>query len=227
LPFSKWCEFAHKKFGGSHVKKDFEIMNAYFEKPNYYYEISDPSILFQSHEEYQRPGFTDKKWKLLNLSDKELNCKTVMDLGCNAGWIGDECLNHKALGVDGVDYNWRYLEEARMKGYGKTYLEDLDDFNFEKQYDIVLCLAVFHYVRDKEKLLEKIASATKEMFILEIPVNSLEIEALVLHDTGKCKYFIPSFPLIDYWLRKYFNNYELSESIAPDNSKRFIFKCYK
>ena len=224
LPFPVWRTYADIKFGGSHIKADFDAMNRYFEPPKHYYDIADPGILFQHHEKYQRVGFTDEKWKLLELGN--LSGKTVIDLGCNAGWIGSDCFAAGASEVDGVDYNWRYLEEARAAGI-ITHLTYMDDFEFEKQYDITLCLAVFHYVRDKEKLLAKIAAATKELFVLEVPISKIEKPALELHDTGKCEYFIPSLPLIVKWLHKYFEKVEDRESVAPDNSHRLIFRCYK
>lgn len=225
LPFPKWQEYSEKKFGKKIGVNDFNILNKHFEAPANYYEISDPEILFVDNAVYQRTGLTDKKCKLLDLPN--LSDKTVIDLGCNSGWVGRECLNMGAKSVDGVDYNWRYLEEARQTGFNKMYLSDLDNFEFEKKYDIVLCLAVFHYVRDKEKLLAKIAAATKEMFVLEMPISKLTEPVLEFYDTGKCKYFIPSMKLLDYWLNKYFSAFEYKPSVAPDNSLRFIFKCYK
>jgi hypothetical protein len=226
LPFDVWQNYAGIKFGGSHIKRDFDHLNSFFEEPAAFYTISNPDILFTHYEKYQRDGFTDKKWDLLKLGEVDLLNRSVIDLGCNEGWIGRNCLNLMADNVTGVDYNWRYLEIARSQGL-HTELADLDDYEFKKAYDVVIFLAAFHYVRDKELLLEKIAKNTKEMFILEIPVAEDERPILLLHDTGKCKYFIPSLPLILFWLNKYFARVDYWPSVAPDNSKRLIFKCYK
>lgn len=229
LPFKRWKEIAWIKYSKAHSQRDFDYLNNFFEPPAVYYDLADPNMLFVGHDKYQRIGFTDKKWELLKLSTAELKNKNVIDLGCNAGWIGKACLQNGAASADGVDYNWRYLEEARENGLNTT-LSDLDDFEFSKQYDIVLCLAVFHYVKDKEKLLAKIAENTKEIFILEMPVTNQQLEntpLLALYDTGKCEYFIPSLALLDLWLKRYFKSYERWESVAPDKSRRFIFKCYK
>lgn len=226
LPYEQWQKYANIKFGGSNIKRDFTMLNSYFEAPEFSYEITNPDILFTHYEEYQRFGFTDKKWELLKLNEKSLSGRSVIDLGCNEGWIGRSCLELGASPVFGVDYNWRYLEKAREAGL-ETSLCDLDDYEFKQQFDIVICLAVFHYVRDKERLLEKIATNTREMLILEIPIATDERHILLLHDTGKCQYFIPSFSLIEAWILKYFKRYEYYDSIAPDDSKRIIFKCYK
>ena len=226
LDFETWKKYAEMKFGGLHSEKDFTTLNRYFENPGFHYEIKDPGILFVHYEKYQRIGFTDKKWELLDLGQDSLPGKSVIDLGCNEGWIGKNCLDIGASPVFGVDYNWRYLELARSSGLN-VELADLDSFNFKQQFDIVICLAVFHYVRDKERLIEKIAANTKELFILEVPINSNEDKSLSLHDTGKCQYYIPSFHLVEHWILKYFSRFEYKESIAPDNSRRLVFKCYK
>jgi len=229
LPFDIWRKYADIKFGGSHLKADFLKLNGYFENPGFHYELEDPNILFVHYAKYQREGFTDKKWELLKFDEASLSGKSVIDLGCNEGWIGRSCMELGASPVFGVDYNWRYLEIARSSGLD-VELSDLDAFEFKQKFDIVLCLAVFHYVRDKERLLEKIAAATNELFILEVPVTNQQLEnhpVLALYDTGQCQYFIPSLALLDIWLKRYFKSYIKYESVAPDNSRRFIFKCYK
>lgn len=225
IPITRWQELSLKKFGHIPHEKAYHALNGYFEPLDHYYEIADPELLFVHHEKYQRNGFTDKKWELLQLNKHDIKGKHVVDMGCNAGWIGSNCLKLGARSVDGLDYNWRYAEEARMKGLD-TYVIDLDNFETNTIYDVVICLATFHYVRDKEKLIEKIAKMTRKMFILEVPISSSTRKCLELHDTGKCEYYIPSFSLVHYWLTKYFGSYEYKKSIAPDNSSRLIFKAY-
>ena len=226
LPFEVWQQYAGVKFGGSHIRRDFDHLNSFFEAPDAFYTITNPDILFTHYEKYQRDGFTDKKWELLKLSTIDLINRSVIDLGCNEGLIGRNCLKLGADSVTGVDYNWRYLEIARSNGL-ITELCDLDNYEFKRAYDVVIFLAAFHYVRDKELLLEKIFKNTKEMFILEIPIADDERPILLLHDTGQCKYFIPSLSLTLFWLNKYFKRVDYWPSVAPDNSKRLIFKCYK
>lgn len=226
LSYKQWQKYANLKFGGSNIERDFAMLNSYFEAPAFHYDITNPEILFTHYEEYQRLGFTDKKWELLKLDKETLAGKSVIDLGCNEGWIGKNCLDLGAAEVSGVDYNWRYLEKARASGLN-VELQDLDNYEFKQHFDIVVCLAVFHYVEFKMRFIKKIAEATNELFILEIPVSEQEGKMLVLHDTGQCIYFIPTIELITYWLDLYFKKVDISNSVAPDDSKRIIFKCYK
>lgn len=228
IPFTIWKEWVDNKIGGNHKESDYVYLNKFFEAPKHFYTIKDAKELFVTGDLYQRTGFTDKKWELLALKPSDLADKTIIDLGCNSGWIANNCLLNGAKEATGVDYNWRYLDQAREKGIKPIY-SDLDKFEFDKKYDIVICLATFHYVRDKELLLKKIAEATNEMFVLEMPIykDDQDSIALYLHDTTQCQYFIPTIKLIILWLNKYFKNIEISNSVAPDNSFRLIFKCYK
>ena len=204
-----------------------EEWNKFFEAPEFYYRINNPHLLITHHLKYQQTGFTDKKWELLKLTAEDLSGKSVIDLGCNSGWISKNCLDLGAASVLGVDYSWRYLEEARARGVTVRF-STLDEFEFDKQYDIILCLAVFHYIGDKEKFFKKIAEATKEMFILEVPIAQNDDPVLMLHDRGDAgQVFYPSFSLLEIWILKYFNHYEYWPSVSPDNSNRLIFKCYK
>jgi SAM-dependent methyltransferase len=216
-----WLERAYKKYGKPHSEKDWEKMNAYFEPPKEYYEIKDENLLFVHHEPYQRSGLTDKKWKILTVNPKG---KTVFDLGCNSGWIGKYCLERGAKDVLGVDYNWRYLDEARGRGL-RTKLMRLEDISrLNETADITFCLATMHYILDKEKFIREVSEKTKELFVLEIPI--LWEDGLKLGK--KNHYFIPTKDLILEWLNKYFSKVEVvGETPAPDDSRRLAFKAWK
>lgn len=219
-PVGKWLEMAEKKFGKTHSYKDYDQLQKHFEPPAHYYEISDPQVLFAHHEPYQRTGFTDDKWERLQLGD--LTGQTVLDLGCNAGWIGRYCLDAGAKQVVGIDCNWRYLEEARQRGL-ETKLLRLERLSeVEGQFDKVLCLATFHYLTDKEAFIKECARLCRQELILEVPV--LQEPGLKLGP--KNHYYIPTPELVLQWLHKYFAQAQvIGESPAPDDSHRLIFKA--
>lgn len=215
-----WLEWAEKKFGKPHSYKDYDKLQEFFEPPSHYYEIRDYEVLFAHHEPYQRTGLTDEKWRRLKL--RNLTGKTVLDLGCNAGWIGKFCLEAGAARVVGVDCNWRYLEEARQKGVETRLmrLERLEEI--EGQFDYVLCLATFHYLGDKEGFIKECARLARKEFVLEVPV--LQEEGLKLG--AKNHYFIPTKDLVLKWLGENFTKVEVvGTSPAPDDSYRLIFKA--
>lgn len=217
-----WIKQSFKKLGNLPVKRDLDLLTGYFEEPEFhYYEIEDIEKLFVIHDKYQRDGFTDKKIEALHLND--LKGKTVLDCGCNAGLIGKHCLESGALSVTGIDNNWRYLEEAKSNGLIPIYMELEDIKNIKEEFDITYCASTLHYISDKEKFIMKIASRTKEYFVLEIPILQEEGRKLGM----KNFYFIPTKELVLFWLNKYFNKVEvIGESPAPDDSYRLVFKAY-
>lgn len=226
IDFATWEVFTEKKYGKAAHYDNYLKWKNYFEQPEIFYKVHDYKTLFVHAHEYQRIGFTDEKIKRLELPNGMLKEKVVADLGCNAGWLGEHCLKAGALSVDGWDNNWMYAEMAKDKGT-KVHIGELDDIIFDKQYDIIFCLSTFHYVKDKEALLKKISENTKEVFILEVPIPKSEGMCLELYKSGNLELYIPSMKLLDKWLNKYFKSYERRESIAPDTSTRYSFRCYK
>lgn len=220
-PTDVWLERASKKYGKPHSATDYIAMTKYFEPPKDYYEINDDNLLFVHHDPYQRSGLTDKKWKMLNV---KTTGKKVFDLGCNSGWIGKYCLDNGASDALGVDYNWRYLDEARKRGL-RTKLMRLEDIaTLDETADITFCLATMHYILDKEKFIREVAEKTNKLFVLEIPI--LWEEGLKLGK--KNHYFIPTKDLVLEWLNKYFSKVEVvGETPAPDDGRRLAFKAWK
>jgi len=218
-PVEVWLGWAAKKFGKPHSSKDYDKLQSYFEPPAQHYEIADFGVLLAHCEPYQRVGLTDEKWRRLNL--KGLRGKTVLDLGCNSGWIGEYCLKAGASRVVGVDCNWRYLEEARERGL-ETKLLNLNDLSsITERFDLVLCLATFHYLVDKASFIKECARLGRRL-VLEVPVAQEPGLKLV----KKNDYFIPTADLVLDWLRQHFKKVLMAgESVAPDDSYRLIFKA--
>jgi len=219
--FELWVERSKKKYGKIPSWHDWVTLNEMFQPPDEYYQIDDEDVLFVHYEKYQRKGFTDKKWGVLQLPD--LEDKEVLDLGCNAGWFGEYCYKAGARCVVGVDNNWRYLEEAKKRGV-EPILQDLNNLKVGGRFDTVLCLATLHYIADKEKFIERVADLTKEMFVLEVPI----FDDKGLKMGKKNNYFIPTKELVLHWLNKHFRRVVVvGESPAPDDSHRLVFKAWK
>lgn len=219
--FETWAKQRMKKYGSTPHYDSWLVLNKRFESPNHYYEIKDPDVLQVHYLAYQKKGFTDIKWKALDLQN--LEGKTILDAGCNEGMIGKWCLENGAKSVDGIDRNWRYLEIARQNGLN-THLMDLEDVSkLGKKYDIVLCLATMHYIWNKEKFIKEVSEMT-DRFVVEIPV----LEEAGLKCGKKHEVLIPTPDMMIFWLERYFDRAEIvGESPAPDDSHRLVFKAYK
>jgi SAM-dependent methyltransferase len=209
----------------------FDLWQSAFEAPAKYHEIKRGSMLIMPHDEYQRKGLTDLKWKQMQMPENMIGDE-VLDLGCNAGWIGRYCLERGAAEVEGIDINWRYYDEAIVAGYSRVFLGDMNDqVWFENAtrriYDRVFCLAMLHYIQNKPDFIKRLALITKGgsgECVIEMPIAQGEAEAVEKYNG--CD--IPTMPLMMHWLNDAFSEVEVvGRSIAPDGqlSTRYIFKC--
>lgn len=187
------------------------------------YDFTDENLsrLFCEHSNYQKADFVVSKWEKLKIAD-QVKGKTILDIGCNSGLQMLNCLKAGAESVTGIDSNWRYLEDCVDNGVGDNLIQaELNDAKVLdlKPFDVVLLLATFHYVRDKESFIERAAKITKEMLVLEGPVENGDPS------------FAPKREEIERMLNKNFKRVEfvgesVSPSIRPEQSKRFIWKAY-
>jgi tRNA (mo5U34)-methyltransferase len=94
------------------------------------------------------------KWKQFSTAIPDnLQGKTVLDIGCNAGFYSLEMKRRGADRVIGIDSSEHYLQQARFA----AEVEDLDiDFrqlsvyqvpDLDEQFDLVLFLGVFYHLR--------------------------------------------------------------------------------
>jgi len=166
---------------------------------------------------YQKDGFTDVKFKQLSIDCKN---KSVLDLGCSSCQYEPMFLKSGAIEYKGLDVNFSYLICKNAELFNINNLE-----NWKKQYDIVVCSSVMHYIHDKEKFIRECARITKELCVLEIPLKLGEGRELCLGSRGL---YFPTKKLFEQWVSKYFTNFKcLGKSIVEDGSYRLIYHCYK
>lgn len=82
---------------------------------------------------------------------------TVLDVGCNTGYIGEYLINKKQCICDGIDYNQEFLKKAKKKGYRNTYIIDLynDSFKIQQKYDYILFIDILEHLPSPDKILTK------------------------------------------------------------------------
>ncbi len=86
-----------------------------------------------------------------------LKGKTILDIGCNAGYMSNTFARDKAKAVHGIDvrrisvsiasqYNNVFYQSPNVK----FYHIDVYDFKPEEKIDIIYASSVFHYFREKQ-----------------------------------------------------------------------------
>lgn len=127
------------------------------------------------------------KWK--KFSDRlpaDLSGKSVLDIGCNAGFYSIEMKRRGAVRVLGIDNDELYLEQARFASHiSGTEIEFrnfsvYDIASLEERFDIVLFLGVFYHLRYPLLALDLIRKyAVREMLIFQsMQRGTSEIEEL-------------------------------------------------
>jgi len=154
--------------------------------------------------EYPRP-----LWDSIRTELPDLSGKSVLDIGCNAGFFAIEAKRLGASRVVGVDVNQGtdhdFLAQARFAaaelGLDIEY-RDQDFLDIEDgPFDLVLFLGVLYHLEDPIRALEKLAELTTEMLVVESYVTRRRGAAVEFRREGTrgdlSTRWVPSAALID------------------------------
>ena len=131
-------------------------------------------------------------WELWVPHLPDLDGKTVLDIGCNAGYYSIECKRRGARHVVGIDVNQGrpedFIEQARFAaselGLAIEFRhQDLFDV-IDAPYDVVLFLGVLYHLDDPIAGLEKAASLTRETLLLGTQASTRRGAVLEHHRNG-------------------------------------------
>lgn len=117
---------------------------------------------------------------------------SVLDVGCNTGYIGKYLIENKNCTCDGIDYDVQFLQKAKGKGYRNTYQLDLykSDFHLSPEYDVILFIDVLEHLPNPYRILKKLTLenlAPGGIAIICLP-NIARLEYRVRHLLGKFEY---------------------------------------
>ena len=164
---------------------------------------------------YQHNGFTDVKFKQLQINCKD---KHVLDLGCSSCQFEPMFMAKGAKTYRGLDVNLSYLIRKNAQYFNINNLE-----NYNYKHDIVVCSSVMHYIHDKEKFIKECSRIAKELCVLEIPLDKGPGRYLHLGSRGL---YFPTKLLFEDWISKYFKTFKcIGNSIVEDGSYRLIYHC--
>ena len=118
--------------------------------------------------------FPSVKWHhLQQVVPADLQGKSVLDIGCNAGFYSQRFAERGASRVLGIDANSRYLEQAQFAAnvngcdieFRKLSVYELDQV--EEQFDYVLFLGVFYHLRYPLFALDKVVEKLRGRLLFQ------------------------------------------------------------
>ena len=113
------------------------------------------------------------RWRFLKpFVPDDLTGKSVLDIGCNAGFFSFEMKKRNAARVVGVDIMPHVLAQARfLSHWFKLQIElrelGVNDIESLGQFDFVVFIGVLYHLRHPLYALEKVASVCKETMYLQ------------------------------------------------------------
>ncbi|WBH18147.1 TIGR04290 family methyltransferase [Sphingomonas radiodurans] len=105
----------------------------------------------------------------------DLSGKSVLDIGCNAGFYSVEMARRGATRVVGIDSDDRYLAQARLVadalGYGEIEFRNLSVYDVAalgERFDLVIFMGVFYHLRHPLLALDLIREhVTRDMLLFQ------------------------------------------------------------
>jgi tRNA (mo5U34)-methyltransferase len=118
--------------------------------------------------------YPNVKWRQFEHAIPDVTGKSVLDIGCNAGFYSIQMKKRGAARVVGVDFDDRYLEQARFAAevtesdieFRKLSVYDVAELG--ERFDVVLFLGVLYHLRHPLLALDLIhAHAAKDVLIFQ------------------------------------------------------------
>ena len=164
--------------------------------------------------------------KLVSLYLPVLKGKTVLDVGCNAGFFCGWAAFQQAGKVKGIDHNPSFIEQARQWFEGCSfYCMSWDDLGLEK-YDLILCLSAIHYAKDQKALIDLLMSRLNPggVLVLEMGIAPGGADEFVKVDRSIDSRYFPTHSKLRSMLSEYtFKAIGQSVPQAGDPLPRYIY----
>ncbi|MDR2489261.1 MAG: methyltransferase domain-containing protein [Desulfovibrio sp.] len=173
--------------------------------------------------------------KLLSLSLPALKGKTVLDVGCNAGYFCGWAAFQQAKRVVGIDRDCESIALARECFPECSFV--CGDWNHigRARFDLVLCLSAIHYAEDQQALLAALMNSLTPggMLVLELGIAPGDEDAFVAVDRNMNAHTVdtrlfPTWAKIHALLSRHAFKY-MGESVrqAGDPLPRHVFHVHR
>lgn len=149
------------------------------------------------------------KWRqFAHAIPSDLSGKTVLDIGCNAGFYSIEMKRRGAARVVGIDHDPRYLAQARLAAEVNEVdveLHQLDVYHVAElgeRFDIVLFMGVLYHLRHPLLALDLLYEhAVKHLLVFQSLLRGSAEVSTVEQDypfTREDPFFEPGYPVLHF-----------------------------
>jgi tRNA (mo5U34)-methyltransferase len=160
------------------------------------------------------PSHPRDRWLAIQPFVGDLSGKTVLDIGCNAGFFAMRMKERGASRVVGIDTDPTVLRQARF--LSKRFGLDLElqhrsayDIVELGHFDIVLCLGVLYHLRHPLLALDNIARICRERLFAQMVLRVSADDFLPAPDYEMTEYAVfdnPAFPRMFFIEQSYDND---------------------
>lgn len=129
---------------------------------------------------------------------QDLIGKTVLDIGCNAGYICFEAVRRGAKRVVGIDLKQDYVDQANfcaeVLGVDVDFrvMSIYDLAQLDETFDVVFCVGILYHCADILSAVSSVSSAAADLLIVETAIEPIESD-LPLVRYSRVSQFSPAF----------------------------------
>lgn len=154
----------------------------------------------------------------------DLYNKDVLDVGCNIGEMSRLAKGLGASYVAGIDCEYEYIKDA-------LYLDPTGNYNccdacdIAGNYDIIIASAMFHYIKDHDKFMNRLARVGK-LVTMDVWVNDDQTtDAIDAFYLSSRELYIPTKIAFERIASKYFKTIKMNgPALSPDGSLRLLYQ---
>lgn len=177
-----------------------------------------------------KPDYPESRWQLLEpYFPKNMKNKTLLDLGCNAGYFSIK-MKEKGAKVLGIDWRKENIEQANFVAKALDLNIEYRQQNIyeflltnEQIFDYVIFLGVFYHLRYPLLALDMISKITKEKLYFQTEIKDSNSSKKILQIPDNIRYDQmdminhPDFPKMNFIeknLAGVYNNWFVCNSSA-------------
>lgn len=172
-------------------------------------------------------GSMHKRWERTMQLSSDIQGKSVLDVGCGTGRYSITLAGKGAGSVIGIDVAPKmigtatmFAEKAGVSDVCSFKVGSIEDFSFEKDFDLVLAQGLFDYIFEPEKLIREMKKVCRGTLIASFPKRGH-----ILTPQRKVRYMLRGCPIKFYsqaGLRKMCDSLDMQSAVIEDLGRDYL-----